>query len=63
MQKDIVIIGTGGLAKDVLFLLEENNKIEKVWETGRGKGKACLDTRKRENVSKNGKSSKNSTKC
>ena len=31
LQKDIVIIGTGGFAKEVLFLLEENNKIKNEW--------------------------------
>lgn len=30
-MKDIVIVGTNGCAKEILFLLEENNKIEKEW--------------------------------
>lgn len=30
-MKDIVIIGASGCAKEILFLLEENNKIEKEW--------------------------------
>ncbi|AGA70604.1 sugar O-acyltransferase, sialic acid O-acetyltransferase NeuD family [Desulfitobacterium dichloroeliminans LMG P-21439] len=30
-KKDIVILGTGGFAKEVLWLLEENNKIENEW--------------------------------
>ena len=30
-MKDIVIVGTGGCAKEILFLLEENNKIEEEW--------------------------------
>ena len=31
MLKDIVIAGTGGFAKEVLFLLESNNRIKKEW--------------------------------
>lgn len=31
MLKDIVIIGTSGCAREIAFLLEENNKIEKEW--------------------------------
>lgn len=31
LQKDIVILGTGGFAKEVFFLLQENNKIKKEW--------------------------------
>lgn len=31
MLKDIVIIGTGGCAREVLFLLEQNNQKQKVW--------------------------------
>ncbi|MBD5136069.1 MAG: acetyltransferase [Lachnospiraceae bacterium] len=31
MLKDIVIIGAGGFAREVLFILEENNKIKKQW--------------------------------
>ncbi len=31
IKKDIVIIGTGGFAKEVLWLLEENNKINCEW--------------------------------
>lgn len=30
-MKDIVIVGASGCAKEILFLLEENNKIEKEW--------------------------------
>lgn len=30
-MKDIVIAGASGCAKEILFLLEENNKIEKEW--------------------------------
>lgn len=30
-MKDIVIVGTSGCAKEILFLLEENNKREKEW--------------------------------
>ena len=30
-MKDIVIVGAGGCAKEIMFLLEENNKIEKEW--------------------------------
>ena len=31
MIKDIVIIGSGGLAKEVALLIEEVNKKEEVW--------------------------------
>ena len=31
-MKDIVIIGSGGLAKEVVFLIEEINKIENKWK-------------------------------
>lgn len=31
-MRKIVIIGTGGCAKEILFLLEENNKINKEWD-------------------------------
>lgn len=31
MMKDIVIIGCSGCAKEIAFLLEENNKFEKEW--------------------------------
>lgn len=30
-NKDIVIIGTGGFAKEVLWLIEENNKLSNEW--------------------------------
>lgn len=30
-MKDIVIVGANGCAKEILFLLEENNKIEEEW--------------------------------
>lgn len=31
MLKDIVIAGTGGFAREVLFLLENNNRVKKEW--------------------------------
>lgn len=30
-MKDVVIVGASGCAKEILFLLEENNKIEEEW--------------------------------
>ena len=30
-MKDIVIVGSGGFAKEVAFLIEECNKVEKIW--------------------------------
>ena len=30
-MKDIVIVGSGGLAKELAFLIDEINKVNKIW--------------------------------